>query len=113
MKKLNFKISLPRDRQHDFFLSDICLCASCLSGIIRHLDGVAAAGSTSSQNRRLFCSLETQEVIPLSSEVKYNRQDAWLLLGKEKSNGDVQRDDPENPPPDGTVLFIVKGELSA
>ncbi|XP_019401104.1 PREDICTED: tapasin-related protein-like [Crocodylus porosus] len=91
----------------DFRTCILALCFLC-TGIIRHHDGVGAAGSTFSQSRRLFCSLETQEVILLSSEVKYNRQDAWLLLGREKSNGDVQRNDPENPPPDDAVLFIVK-----
>ncbi|XP_006138628.2 tapasin-related protein-like isoform X1 [Pelodiscus sinensis] len=78
----------------------VALCCFLCSGILKQHHGVATAGSTFSQSRQLSCLFETSETILLSSEIKYIRQNAWLLLS--------ERPHPENPPADDTIKFIIR-----
>ncbi|XP_074869894.1 tapasin-related protein-like isoform X2 [Carettochelys insculpta] len=77
------------------------------TGTLKHHNEVATAGPTFSQSRQLPCLFVTTETIPLSSEIKYTRQNAWLLL-RETESKDPERPQPENLPADDTMMFIVR-----
>ncbi|KAG6937740.1 tapasin-related protein-like [Chelydra serpentina] len=91
---MNFKISMA-------------VCCFLCTGILKHHHGVATAGSTFSQSRQLSCLFETTETIPLLTEFKYIRQNAWLLLSGTESK-DTERPHPENPSAADTITFIVQ-----
>ncbi|XP_067393801.1 tapasin-related protein-like isoform X2 [Emydura macquarii macquarii] len=81
-------------------------CFLC-TGILKHRNGIATAGSTFSKSRQLSCLFETSETILLSNEVKYIRQNAWLLVSGTESK-DTEGPHPENPPAGDTITFIIQ-----
>ncbi|XP_039363976.1 tapasin-related protein-like isoform X2 [Mauremys reevesii] len=85
----------------NFRIYSAVYCFLC-TGILKHQNGVATAGSTFSQSRQLSCLFETTETIPLLSEFKYLTQNAWLLLSG------TERPHQENPPATDTLTFIVQ-----
>lgn len=85
----------------NFRIYSAVYCFLC-TGILKHQNGVATAGSTFSQSRQLSCLFETTETIPLLSEFKYVTQNAWLLLSG------TERPHQENPPATDTLTFIVQ-----